>query len=74
MSENITIERKKPHFLTTEFKVQRDINEENNSGFDVLQMIKALSITAIASIAYLMLVKNKKRKKKDKEALAYEVW
>jgi hypothetical protein len=33
-----------------------------------------LAFTALASIAYVMLSKKHKENKKNKEALAYEVW
>ncbi len=76
MSNEVILERKKPHFISTEFKAQRmaadaahadDVNKTTG-------ILKALAFTALASIVYVMLSKKQKENKKNKEALAYEVW
>ncbi len=76
MSDEITLERKRPHFISTEFKAQSiaadaahtdDVNKTTDT-------LKVLAFIALASIAYVMLSKKQKENKKNKEALAYEVW
>ena len=77
MSNEVILERKKPHFISTEFKAQRmaatasmhasNVNRTSN-------ILKTLAFTALGSIVYLMLSKKQKENKKNKEALAYEVW
>ena len=77
MSNEITLERKKPHFISTEFKAQRMAAEEANHSANLKRttnVLKALAFTALASIVYIMLSRKQKENKKNKEALAYEVW
>jgi hypothetical protein len=77
MSNKEILERKKPHFISTEFKAQRLAANATARADDVnktTDILKVLAFTALASIAYVMLSKKHKENKKNKEALAYEVW
>ncbi len=77
MSNEVTLEIKKPHFISTEFKVQRLAADTAAHADDVnktTDILKVLAFTALASMAYIMLSKKQKENKKNKEALAYEVW
>jgi hypothetical protein len=77
MSNEVILERKKPHFISTEFKVQRIAAEagiHDDSLNRTANILKGLVFTALASIVYVMFNKKQKVNKKNKEALAYEVW
>lgn len=77
MSNEIILERKTPHFISTEFKAQRlaaDAAMRQDNLDITTRILKALAFTAFGSIMYLMLSKKQKENKKNKEALAYEVW
>ena len=77
MSNEVILERKKPHFISTEFKAQRIAAEAGIPADNVnrtANILKALAFTALGSIVYLMLSEKQKENKKNKEALAYEVW
>ena len=79
MSNEVIIERKKPHFISTEFKAQRSAADAAHAAHadDVnktSRILKALAFTALTSILYVILSKKQKENKKNKEALAYEVW
>ena len=77
MSNEVILERKKPHFISTEFKAQRLAADASAPG-DNLEMttnlLKGLLFTALASVAFLFFNKQREKTKKNKEALAYEVW
>lgn len=77
MSNEVILERKRPHFISTEFKAQRlaaDAAAHTDNLHKTTSILKALAFTALTSIVYLMLSKKQKENKKNKEALAYEVW
>ena len=77
MSNEVILERKKPHFISTEFKMQRvatDTAVHTDNLNKTTRILKALVFTAFGSIVYVMLSKKQKENKKNKEALAYEVW
>lgn len=77
MSNELILERKKPHFISTEFKAQRIISHENRHGVNLQttsKILKALAFIAVASTAFLFLSKKRNEYRKNKEALAYEVW
>ena len=69
--------KKTPHFISTEFKVQREMTAHKNSEtlFEKTTMLlQVLTATAIAASMFIFLSKKNKQNKKNKEALAYEVW
>ena len=77
MSNEVILERKKPHFISTEFKAQciaaqAGIHADNLNR--TAKILKALAFTSLASIMYVMLSKKQKENKKNKEALSYEIW
>ena len=77
MSNEVILERKKPHFISTEFKAQRIAASAGIHAEELIKttnLLKVLAFTALGSIVYLILSKKQKENKKNKEALAYEVW
>ena len=77
MSNEVIVERKKPHFISTEFKAQHIAADAVVHADDLnktIRILKALAFTALISIVYVILSKKQKENKKNKEALAYEVW
>lgn len=77
MSNEVIVERKKPHFISTEFKVQRLAADEAVTADNLnvtTKILKGLVFTALASVAYLFFNEQAKETRKNKEALAYEVW
>ena len=66
MSNEVILERKNPHFISTGIHAE-DLKKTTD-------ILKALAFTALGSIVYLILSKKQKENKKNKEALAYEVW
>lgn len=76
MSNILNLERKKPHFISTEFKAQRLINHSDKQSVSLSRntILKALSFIAIAATTYFLLHKKQTRTKKNNEALSYEIW
>ncbi|HEY8688992.1 MAG TPA: hypothetical protein VIM07_07145 [Chitinophagaceae bacterium] len=77
MSNEVILERKKPHFISTEFNAQRIIVQQYQSDANLnmtTKILKGLVFTALASVVYLFFNKQIKETRKNKEALAYEVW
>ena len=77
MSNEVILERKKPHFISTGFKSQciaagAEIHADDLNR--TTKILKALAFTAVASAACVLLIKKRKENKKNKAALAYEVW
>jgi hypothetical protein len=77
MSNEIISKRKRPHFISTEFNAQRLAADAHASADNLVKttnLLKGLAFTALASVAFLFFNKQNKKSRKDKEALAYEVW
>ena len=77
MSNEVILERKKPHFISTEFKAQRLAADEGISADNLdmtTKILKGLIFTALASVAYLVFNKQIKETRKNKEALFKEDW
>ena len=77
MSNEVILDRKKPHFISHEFKAQRIVAQQHQHDANInrtSKILKALAFTALASVTYLFLNKQIRETRKNKEALAYEVW